>query len=247
MAKRDGALTRFFRGAGYLGRGFSFVRQHRALWPWVAAPSLLTGLVTVLGAFGAHHWARAFIDRHTAGHGAIWTAILTFLMYVFVAGVAYVAFLVTSMVATAPFAGTLSEKAEKLARGDAPTQHGFGPVVREAVRSTLHTIVSLTLYLTLAVLLFLLQFFASVLAPLIWVASLALSGTFLAYDAFDPPLSRRDAGFGRKWAYVGEHAAEALGFGVVVALLIAVPLVNLFVPAVAAVGGTLLFLDLERS
>jgi CysZ protein len=158
-----------------------------------------------------------------------------------------VAFLVASMVATAPFAGTLSEKSEKLARGDAPTQHGLGPIVREAVRSTLHTLVSVTIYLTCAIVLFFLQFFVSVLAPFIWVASLFLSGTFLAYDAFDLPLSRRDAKFGRKWAYIGEHTAEALGFGVVVALLIAVPGLNLIVPAIAAVGGTLLFLDLERS
>lgn len=238
-------LKRFFKGAAYFGRGLSWVMKHRALWPWVLMPTLLTGTLTVLGAMWAWQWAKGFVALHTAGHSAIITAILTFLMYVFVAGMGYVAFLVTSLIATAPFAGTLSERTEKLSRGAAITQQGIARVVREAVRATLHTCISLSLYLVLAAVLFFVQFVAAPIAPLVWLLSVLLTAIFLAYDAFSLPLERRDASFGRKWGFVGKHTPESLGFGVVVALVLAIPGFGLIVPAVAAVGGTLLFLDLE--
>jgi uncharacterized protein involved in cysteine biosynthesis len=243
---KKGAFSRFAKGAGYFGKGFSFVLGNRALWPWVIAPTLLTGALTIGGSYAAYRWAQRFIDAHTAGHGAIITAILTFLLFIFVAGVAYVAFLATSLLATAPFAGILSEKTEKLKAGEAPAPKGFVANVREGVRSTVHTLVSVSIYLCIAVVLFALQFFIAPLAPFVWVASLFITGTFLAYDAFDLPLSRRNASFGDKWGYVGTHTAEALGFGVVVALLLFIPGFGLVVPAVAAVGGTLLYLDIPR-
>ena len=105
---------------------------------------------------------------------------------------------------------------------------------------------TLLLYVIFSGALFVLQFFVAPLAPFIWVASFFLTALFLAYDACDLPLSRRDFAFGAKWSYVNRHLAESLGFGAVVALLLAIPGFGLVVPAIAAVGGTLLFLELEK-
>jgi len=245
-AKRGGRLG-FFGAAGFVGRGFGFIFDHKALWPWVLAPALLTGLCTWLGTWAFYRWAHAFVEAHTAGHNWLIAALLWVIFFVFVVGIAYVAFLVVSLVATAPFAGQISERTEKLATGEAPTQHGLGHIVLESLRSLGHTLITLSIYVVAAALLFALQLFASPLAPFVWVLSLFVTGTFLAYDVFELALARRDKRFGEKWAYVGAHQREALGFGVTVALLLAVPGLGLIVPAVAVVGGTLLYVELEKA
>ena len=60
------------------------------------------------------------------------------------------------------------------------------------------------------------------------------------------PLSRRQASFADKWRFVAAHLADALGFGTAVALAMAVPGLGLIVPPAAAVGATLLYVDLTR-
>jgi CysZ protein len=235
----------FFHGASFVGKGFGFIMDHKALWPWAAAPALLTGLVTVLGTWAFYRWATGFVEQQTAGHNWFIAGLLWILLVVFVIGIAFVAFLVTSLIATAPFAGQLSERTEKLATGSAVTQHGLGHIIKEALRSVWHTLITMSMFVTFSVVLFALQFFISPLAPFVWVFGLFVTGTFLAYDAFALPQERRDKSFGDKWGYVGSHKGEALGFGVTVALLMLVPGLGLVVPAVAAVGGTLLYLDME--
>jgi uncharacterized protein involved in cysteine biosynthesis len=244
--KSDGAFTRFFRGAGFFGKGWRFVLDQKGLWPWVIAPTLLTLAITVGGVWSSWAWGQAYIAARTAGHGAFYAAILKFFLFLFVVSVGYVAFLVTSLIAAAPFVGTLSERTEKLATGAAVVPHGFAHIVQEAARALGHTLLTLTLYLVFSSVLFLLQFFVAPLAPFVWVGSFFLTALFLGYDAWDLPLSRRGASFGEKWGYVGRHLAESLGFGAAVALLLAIPGFGLVVPAVAAVGGTLLHLDLEK-
>jgi CysZ protein len=236
----------FFRGMGFVGRGLGFVLSNKSLWPWVAAPVLLTALVTILSVWGVFRWGDGFVERHAAGHFFLFAWLLKLVLYVLLVGVAFVAVLVTSSVATAPFAGTLSEKTERLATGQAPTQHGVGAILRESLRSTAHTIVVMLIYLPIAAALFLIQFFVAPLAPFVWIFSLWVTGTVLAYDAFDLPLSRRDKKLGEKWAYLRAHKGDALGFGVAVALLLCVPGFGFFIPAVAAVGGTLLYVEIEK-
>lgn len=237
-------LARFGHGARAFGRGLRFVFAHRALWPLIVAPALLTLLVTAAGAGAAFGWGHALVARHLAGHGALWATVLFIVFVLFVIGVAYLAFLAVSVVATAPFSGAISERVERLQTGAAPGSEGIFAALLEAARELVHTIFALAIYLALAGILFALHFFAPPLAPFTWPASLALTAIFLAYDAFDLPLSRRHASFARKWRCLWDHGAESLGFGVVVALLYAVPGLNLLVPAVAAASGTLLYLEL---
>ena len=244
MQSHQNRLARFGHGARAFGRGLRFVVSHRALWPLIAAPALLTLLATLAGADAAWTWGHALIAHHLAGHGAFLATLLLIVFVLFVAGVAYLAFLAVSVVATAPFSGAISERVERLATGGAPGPEGFFAQLAEAARELVHTVFALAIYLALAAILFALHFFLPPLAPFTWPASLALTAIFLAYDAFDLPLSRRRASFARKWRCLWDHGAESLGVGVVVALLLAIPGLNLVVPAVAAASGTLLYLEL---
>ena len=85
------------------------------------------------------------------------------------------------------------------------------------------------------------------LAPLCWLAGLVQTALFFAFDGFNEPLHRRGLGFAAKWRFLVDHLAESLGFGSLVAVLMAVPLVSVLVAPIAVVGGTLLFVELEAS
>jgi CysZ protein len=236
------AISRTFTGGGYLFRALSFVRGRPSMWGWVAAPAGVTAVAAGLGGWWMWQWGHAFLERHTAGHGAFVGALLGFLLFILTIGVAYVCFLAVSLIATAPFAGFISEKTERLATGAVVTPQGF---VRNAIVSLGHTLLSLTIYLALAAGLFVVQFFVAPLAPFLWVANLLLTATFLAYDAWDLPLGRRDRSFAEKWATLRRHRAESLGLGLTAALLLVVPGFGLVVPPLTAVAGTLMFVELE--
>ena len=242
-----GAGARFFWGAGFFGRGLSFVLGHKRLWPWVLMPSLLTGAAVFFGTMAAWRWANAFIDARLAGHGAFVAALLWVVLFLFVVSMGYVAFLVTSMLATAPFAGPISERTEKLHTGQVIAVEGIGAILRNTVRGLGHTVLELSLYIGITLALLFLQLFLSPLAPFIWILNVIITGYFFAFDAYDLTLGRRGKNFGQKWAFLGAHTAEGLGFGVTIALLLVVPGLGLFVPAIAACGSTLLFLEIEAA
>jgi len=246
MAERKGAVSRFFAGASYVTRGFSFAQAHPSLWPWVLAPAVLTLAAAAAGGAFAWRWGHAFVAAHTAGYGAILAFVVGLVLMVLAVGVAYVAYLAVSLVATAPFAGTLSERTEKLATGARVAPAGIAGVVRSAARSTGHLLIALSIWMAIEVVLLIVQWVVTPLAPLLWPLNLLVTAVFLAYDAWDLSLSRREASFAVKWGTLKKHLAESLGFGVATALLLCIPGFGLLVPALAAIGGTLMFVELER-
>lgn len=239
-------ITRFFRGMGYFGRGWRVAFGTGALLPWVLLPALLTVVVSGGGAWLTWHWAAALVQRHAAGHGALWGAVVWVVVALLVLATAYVLYVASCLLATAPFAGLLSEGAERVATGQPVAEATWGQTATLAARGLGHSILAVLCYLAIAVPLFVLQWLVSPLAPVIWVLGVVQAALFFAFDGFNEPLHRRGAGFGDKWRFIGAHLAESLGFGVGVALLMMVPFFSIIVTPVAIVGGTLLYLDLAK-
>ena len=239
--KKDGAMARYFRGASYFGRGFGFLVEHQ-LWPWLIAPTLLTALLTVFGAWATWHWGNAWVDARVAGSWVVWATIVRILLWFVVLGATLVSFLVAGLIATAPFAGPLSARVEAKRTGVAPPP----TTLRDTLDDVVHTIVSLCIYLTLAGFVFLCQIVMSPLAPFLGVLGFCITAKYLAFDNLDFPLSRRKKTFDEKWKWLNAHKAETNGFGSLVALLTFLPGFGLVVPAIAAAGATLLYLDLEQ-
>ena len=148
------------------------------------------------------------------------------------------------LLATAPFAGVLSERAEHAHRGEKVEPQPWGQVLALSARGLGQAILGVLLYLAIAVPLFVLHWVVPVVAPFLWIAGIVQTALFFAFDAFNEPLHRRGASFGGKWRFIGKHLAESLGFGCGVALLMVVPFLSVIVTPVAIVGGTLLYLDL---
>jgi CysZ protein len=237
-------IARFFAGMGFFGRGWRFAFARAPLLPWVVLPALITAVVTVGGAWAAAHAVGGWLRAHVGSHGSLVDALVWIGVLLVAGAAAYVLYVASCVLATAPFAGVLSERAEQLATGAPAERRGLGREVALALRGAGQAILGVILYLSIAVPLFVVHWLVPTLAPFLWVASLLQAALFFAYDALYEPLHRRGAGFGAKWRFIGAHLSESLGFGLAVALAMMVPLVSVVVAPVAIVGGTLLYVEL---
>ena len=229
------------------GRGWRVAFGEGRVVPFVLLPAALTVAVAGGGSLLAYHWAQELVARHSAGHGALWGAIVWLFVVVFVLATAYVLYVASCLLATAPFAGVLSERAEHVHTGEKVAPQPWREIVALSLRGLGQAILGVLLYLAIAVPLFAMQWLVPVVAPLVWVASIVQAALFFAFDAFNEPLHRRGASFGGKWGFITTHLAESLGFGTGVALLMMVPFLSVIVTPVAIVGGTLLYLDLAAA
>jgi CysZ protein len=229
---------------GYFGRGWRVAFGSGHVVPFVLLPALITVLVAGGGSYLAWSWASDFVHRHAAGHSAVWGAIVWLFVVFLVLATAYVLYVAMCLLATAPFSGVLSERAERVATGQAVPSMTWRQTLALSARGLGQTLLGVTLYLLIAVPLFIVHWAVPVLSPFVWVASLVQAALFFAFDAFNEPLHRRGASWGKKWRFIGANLAESLGFGSGVALLMMIPLFSVIVTPVAVVGGTLLYLDL---
>src|SRR6266542_3075513 len=240
-------IPRFFSGMGAFGRGWRFAFSRGGLTAWTLLPALITAVITVAGSWAVAHFVCAWLSAHTAGQGAFVGALVWVCVVLVAAAAAYVLYVASCVLATAPFAGVLSERTEKLATGAPLPPSSLARELGLALRGIGQAILGITCYLLIAVPLFVVHWAVPALAPLIWVLSLLEAALFFAYDAFNEPLHRRGASFGAKWRFIRAHLAESLGFGTAVALLMMIPLVSVVVVPVAVIGGTLLFLELGKA
>lgn len=236
------AISRFFTGAGYIGRALGFVGRNRSLWAWVAAPILVTTLGTLGLLWGLYHYGGAFVDGKMAGHGVLLGFFVWLFFWFLLLAAGIVAFIALSAIGTAPFASKISERTERLATGGLATSInqvgavlGFGQML-----------LALFVYLVSELGVLALDLLVAPLSPLWMLLGFVFTGMYLAYDNMDEPLGRRGLDASGKWAYLRRHRAETLGFGMATAALFLVPGLGLVVPAVAVTAGTLLCIDLEK-
>jgi CysZ protein len=231
---------------GFFARGWRLAFAGGGLTAWVLTPALLTAAVTAGGTWATWHYLGAWLDRHGGGHGlGGWLA--TIVLAVVALLTAYALYAASCVLATAPFAGVLSERAEHHATGTPVPPQPWGRAIALSLRGVGQALLGVIAYLTIALVLFVVHSLALPLAPLVWAASLIQAALFFAFDAFNEPLHRRGARFGDKWRFIGAHLAESLGFGLIVAVVMMVPLVSVVVAPVAVVGGTLLYLELTKN
>ena len=242
VPRRRSRFRRGLAGARALPRGARFLLRHPRLLLLAAAPVVTSGLAALALVGVAVEWLRSLGERWTAGHGllaALWTILLV------LAGllVGYLLLLALLAVTAAPFCGLLAERVIELEGGRPLPALSVGGFVVELLRGALHALLRLAGYLAVALPLSLL----ALLLPPLSLLGLLLTCFFLAYDSFDYALSTGRRGFVDKWRFVFRHGAESFGLGGAVALLLALPLVNLLVAPIAATGATLLFRELEAS
>jgi uncharacterized protein involved in cysteine biosynthesis len=221
------------RGLAAPFRGALFVARHR-LWSYFVLPLLLNLALATGAAWGGIALAR---DRF-GPRLAEWSPVLLWvLLPVLGLLIALLFFIVGQPVLSAPFVDLLTEKSERIVRGQAVS---IG-LLRSTWQAILHGVLKMMLYLfALGVTLGL-----GALTGLGGLLGAALYGLFLAFDGFDYPLARRGSSFWGKWQYLASHPGQTLGYCLGASLLYLVPLMALIAPGFAAVGATLAYLEGE--
>jgi uncharacterized protein involved in cysteine biosynthesis len=221
--------------SGFLApfRGLLFVARH-GLWGHLALPLLLNiGLAVGAG------WLAVRLVRDRLGTELTASAglVADIALFVLAAVVGLLLFLIAQPVISAPFVDLLSEKVERIVRGQAPSAGLF----RSAWQAMLHGSLKTMLYLLALIL----TFGLGAVTGIGGAIGAGFYALFLAFDGFDYPLARRAVSFGGKWRYLVLHPGQTLGYCVGASVLYLVPLAALVAPAFAAVGATLAYLDSE--
>lgn len=245
-----GGLERWGRGFGYLMQGWAFVGKHPSLIKFCLLPMLLTILVFIGTFWGFWHYYAdivAFFWKKPDG----WTAIFWWVFYVlfFFAAImlGYVLFFVVQSLLTAPFNDLLSERVEEVAYGNAPKPFSLSFMMKNLGRTLVHELARLGIYLAWMVPLLLLNFVPVIGTIAFSVGGFILTARFLAYNNLEYCMARREWRFARKRQLLRDHRSLTNGLGMGVALVLLVPVVGLLSVPMAAVGGTLLFCDLDKA
>ena len=214
-------------------RGGALIARHR-LWHFLVLPILLNLALGIAALFlaGRYWHDEAFIGEQLVKAPAVGWLILVVLTIV--SGV--VLFLVAQPILSAVFSDRLSERIERELRGTAPT----APFLASTGRALAHGLLKLVLYALAMLMAFVLSLWTAGIGA---IAGVALAGLFITYDGFDYPLSRRGAGFGKKWAYLATHPGQTIGFGMGATLLYLVPFALFVAPSFVAAGATALFVE----
>ncbi|MBW2733031.1 MAG: EI24 domain-containing protein [Deltaproteobacteria bacterium] len=248
--RHGGRLDQLFRGMGYLFRGWGFIGKHPSLVKYCILPTVLTILVFLGVGFLLYQYYGELVALIWAKPTFWLTRIFWYLLYVliFVAVmlIGYVAFFVVQGIVTAPFNDLLSEKVEEIAYGREPQPFVWSIFAKGIVAAILHEVAKLALWLAVMIPLFLFSF-----VPVIGTLVFAIGGfitttRFFAYDHLDYSMARRLWSFKRKRAALKQNRSLTSGFGAGVTLVLLIPVVGLLSIPMAAVGGTLLFCDLEK-
>src|SRR5699024_1137093 len=147
-----------------------------------------------------------------------------------------------------PFNGLLSARVEQLLSGQTPeTGMTFMAEMADAVIGTARVLgYVLSRSVLLAILSLVLLFIPVVhtIIPALWF----LFGSFtLAFDYLDAPMGNRGLTFRRKLEHLRSRRWRHIGFGSLVTLVTALPLINLIVMPAAVAGATALYLDTTGS
>ncbi|HEY3359005.1 MAG TPA: EI24 domain-containing protein [Polyangia bacterium] len=246
-----GAFARFSRALGYPFLGWRFISAHPALYRYCIIPFILNLLIMTAIGVGLWHYYPdlvAWIWRRPEGLGlrVLWYVLYVFiLLAVLVLG--YALFFILQALLASPFNDLLSEKTEELLAGHKPLPFSLARFLRNAVVTVAHESMKLLLLIAILAPLWLVCLFIPGIGSILFaVLGGAVSAFFLGYDYHDYALARRRFPFGRKWGLLTHNFAFTLGFGTTVSLMLLVPVLGLFFPPFAAVGGTIACLDYER-
>ena len=245
---------KFLSSPFYVLRGAIFLWKHKTLWKYAIAP-ILIGILVLAVSLGLSYY---LIYYYVGGwlhssFGTAWYWQILFYVVVVLAGllVLVVSFLLLTIIAAAiagPFNDMISEKTEELVTGKASNApFSFNQMIKDISRGIWHSLRILGLYLGVLIPSLLLLLIPGIGFGLFGFVIGLLSSYLLAFEYLGYPMDRRRYTFKEKRAFVHSRMRSALGFGFGNFLWASIPIVNIMMIPAAAVGGTLLFLNLRGS
>ncbi len=258
MRRDDGVLPRPNRAMGTgkvtlwsgleaFGGGISFVLATPRVWGYALVPVgmllfLLCGLggLTVWGSHYFGHWLIA-PDVGVWGEFGRWALMIALDL----AGLAAAALLALSL--AQPLSGLALEAiahAQEIAlRGEAAPKSSF---IVSLISTSKAVVIALLIGGTLLAILFVISFFFPPAAVVTVPLKLLVCGWMLAWDLIDYPLGMRGVGLEGRFAWVGRNFGAFTLFGVLWALLLVVPGMQLVILPMGVAGATRLVVADER-
>ncbi len=227
-------------------KALSFLASRPRLW-WLALTPFLINLGLFLLFFWFTYtrfdaWVRSLLP---VGEGWWWQSLLYLLMIVLILLLLILEvylFAVVGRIVAAPFLEILTRKVESIARPEAeqpPEMAFWHSTWRVMLQESKRVLIYLAVMIPLLIFNFIPGLGNLLYAALAWlVTSFFLAGEFLDY-----PLERRGYSLGAKMRYTKSLGLTGIGFGASVFIMGLVPILNLALLPLAAVGGTLLFLE----
>lgn len=248
--RRGNAIVRIFRGFGYLFEGWAFVfSRHPSLLKFCLLPLLINILVFSGVAVSLYFYYGDLVALIWAKPETWLLQILWYLAYIFIFLIilllAYLAFFIVQALLSAPFNDLLSERVEILTTGEEPPAFSWDRLIRGLGKTMLHELAKLGIWVAIMAPAFLVSFVPVIGKPVFAVIGFYITATFFAYDYIDYSMARREWTFKEKRALLKQNRALSFGFGSSLAVALLIPVVGLLCVPMAAVGGTLLFCDLQ--
>ena len=215
----------------------------------MAIPYAITLALFALGAWAAFEYVSDLV-AWLANH--VWLAgILEAVLYVLLAATlglaSYFLFFAIAALVAGPFNEFLAEAVEEEVTGKPSPPLSLGRLVRDVLRTIAHETRKILRYLLLLGILFLLSIFVPGVGGAIYLVGGAfLTARFAAYDVLDYTMARRGWTFEQKQEFLARHRSATTGLGAAVAAFLLIPVIGPLAYPFGAVGGTLLFLEIER-
>ncbi|MFB3077428.1 MAG: sulfate transporter CysZ, partial [Lysobacterales bacterium] len=152
-------------------------------------------------------------------------------------------FTVVAILIASPFNALLAEKAEELIRGKPVAGlEGFAQAIAGFPRAMGRELVKFAYYLPLVLVVFVLSLIPPVtaVAPVLWFL---LGAWMMAVQYVDYPMDNHLLSFAEVKQVLRQRRLSSLGFGGLVALVSAIPILNFFVVPAAVCGATLFWCE----
>jgi CysZ protein len=227
-------------------KALGFVSANPKLWWLTLTPFLINLGLFVLFFWLAYtrfdRWVRSILP---AGEGWWWQLLLYFLIVLVILLLLIVQvylFTVIGRIIAAPFLELLTRKVESLAGPmvEHPVEISFlQSIWRVMVQESKRVLIYIGVMIPLLVLNLIPGLGNLIYTALAWL----VTSFFLASEFLDYPLERRGFSLSSKLRYTRSLGLTGIGFGTSVFIMGLLPLLNLALLPLAAVGGTLLFLE----
>lgn len=229
-------VTGLFKGFGYLFSGFKLITQ-AGIRGFVMIPLLINSILFSGGIWLAQHQLNYWMARLLPQ----WLAWLEWLLWplfaILIVFIVFYTFTILANLLAAPFNALLAERIEAKLRGQPlPTfdSINISALVVRTFKSELGKLWYMAKWLVLLLILTVIPG-VNLIAPLAWT----LYGAWmLAIEYADYPMGNHNLFFDSELAALKQNRSEALGFGWLLSLMTAVPILNFFAMPVGVAGAT---------
>jgi CysZ protein len=239
-------MDNFFKGAGYLLKGFSLMNQQgirRFAYLPMAINIALFSIAIWLGYSQFDSWLNSLMPTWLPEwllNGIMWI-----IMPIFTALVSIIVFFSFSIIANflaSPFNGPLAEAVEKKLTGQAPPTLAWQQIIKDTPSVLWNELKKIKYFLLWIIPLFILSWIpvVNIAAPVLWFL---FSGWMLSLEYHDFPMGNHQLKFPEQRDKLKTQRSLTLGFGLATLAVTMIPIVNFIVIPAAVAGATALYLE----